>query len=163
MSNLPQPAQPWRFPRVHLQGEAPTVLRCSNGRCLGANLQVLSLSGGLLSLAQPLVQGSLVKLMFLTGAGSVLGGVEMLPPVTGSLQPFRFVSLGAEEHRRIGTLIWQRSEQDNSELAWVEKLRAASAKCNQPKRWRSKLAGALGLFMIGLAAAAYLLHFGVPR
>ncbi len=40
--------------------------------------------------------------MFLTGAGSVLGGAEMLRPVTNALQPFRFISLAAEDHRRLG-------------------------------------------------------------
>jgi hypothetical protein len=162
MANLPQSRPPWRFPRAHLEGDTPTVLRFPNGQRIGANLQVISLTGGLLSLSQPVVQGSRVKLMFLTGAGSVLGGAEMLRPVTKELQPFRFVSLAVDDHRRLEELIWQRSSQNKSELAWVEKLRASSAQHSEPRRWRLKVAGAVGLFMIGLAAAAYL-HFGLLK
>jgi hypothetical protein len=98
--------------------------------------------------------------MFLTTAGSVLGGAEMLRPVTATLQPFRFVSLVADDQRRVGTLIWERSRQNQAEQDWIMKLRAASAQQREPRPWRFKLAGAVGLLTVGLAAAAYLLHFG---
>jgi hypothetical protein len=139
------------------------VLRFANGQTTGANLQVISVTGGLLSLSQPVLQGSQVKLIFLTGAGAVFGGAEMLRPVTDGLQPFRFVSLAADDHRRLGTLVWQRSSQNKSEQAWIEKLRAASAQHNELAFWRFKLAGVLGLLTIGLAIAAYLLHFGLLK
>jgi hypothetical protein len=139
------------------------VLRFPNGERTNAKLQVISLTGGLLSLSEPLVQGSRVKVMFLTGAGSVLGGVEMLRPVTDALQPFRFVSLEAADQRRLGTLIWERSNQNKSEQEWIEKLRAASAQQDEPRPWRFKLAGAVGLLTIGVATAAYLLHFGLLK
>jgi hypothetical protein len=134
-----------------------------NGENVGANLQVISITGGLLSLSQPVVQGSQVKLKFLTGAGAVLGGAEMLRPVTDGLQPFRFVSLAVDDHRRLGALIGQRSSQNKSELAWIEKLRAASAQHSEPRRWWFKVAEAVGLFMIGPATAAYLLRFGLLK
>ena len=127
MANLPQSRPLWRFPRTHLEGQNPAVLRFANGKTTGANLQVISVSGGLLSLSQPVVQGSQVKLIFLTGAGAVLGGAEMLSPVTNGLQPFRFVSLAADDHRRLGALVGQRSSQNEAEPAWMEKLRAASS------------------------------------
>jgi len=139
------------------------VLRFSNGQRTCADLQVISLTGGLLSLSQPVVQGSQVKVMFLTGAGSVLGGAEMLRPVTNALQPFRFISLAAEDHRRLGTLIWERSTQNKSEQVWIEKLRAASAQHKEPRPWRLKLAAALVLFTIGLATVAHLLHLDLPK
>jgi hypothetical protein len=138
------------------------VLRFPNGERIEANLRVVSLTGGLLALPEPVHQGSQVKLMFLTGAGSVLGGAEMLPPVDGGLQPFRFVSLGADDHRRLGALIARRPSPDESDLAWIEKLRAASAQRAQP-RWRLKTAGMVGLLMIGLATVAYVLHFEVLK
>jgi hypothetical protein len=100
--------------------------------------------------------------MFVTAAGSVLGGAEMLPPVSDRLQPFRFISLPADDQRRVGALIGEWS-QNKSELAWIEKLRAASAQHNQPAFWRFKLARVIGLLTIGLAIAAYLLHFGLLR
>jgi len=163
VSSLPQPGTPWRVPRAHLEGNTPAVLRFPNGQRTCADLRVISLTGGLLSLSQPVVQGSRVKLMFLTGAGSVLGGAEMLRPVTNALQPFRFVSLAADDHRRLGTLIWERSIQNKSEEVWIEKLRAASARRKERRPWRFKVAGAVGLLTISLATAAYLLHFGLLK
>jgi hypothetical protein len=163
MSSSPQSRSPWRYPRAHLDGQNPAVLRFANGQTTGAKLQVISVTGGLLSLSEPVVQGSQVKVIFLTGAGAVLGGAEMLPPVTNELQPFRFVSLAADDQRRLGALIGQRSNQNESELAWMEKLRAASAQQSEPRRWSFKAAGLVGMLMIGLATAAYLLHFGVLK
>ena len=139
------------------------MLRFANGQRLGASLQVISLTGGLLSLSEPVVQGSQVKLMFLTGAGSVLGGAEMLQPINRALQPFRFVSLAADDHRRLGALIWERSGQNKSEQVWIEKLRATSAQHYDVRPWRFRLARAVGLVTIGLATVAGLLHFGLLK
>ena len=137
------------------------MLRLPNGQNVGANLQVISLSGGLLSLPKPVNQGSNVKMIFLTGAGAVLGGVEMLRPVKDGLQPFRFVSLGEDEQRKLGALIGRRASEQQFEQPWIEKLRTASAKQSEPRRWPVKIAAALGLVAIGVATAAYLLHFNV--
>ena len=73
MSSPPQPLSPWRVPRVRFEGHTPAVLRFPTGQRIGANLRVVSLAGGLLSVPQALIQGTHVKLMFLTGCGSVLG------------------------------------------------------------------------------------------
>jgi len=162
MSSSPQSRPPWRCPRAHLDGNNPIVLRFPNGQRIAANLQVISVTGGLLSLSKSVDQGSRVRLMFLTEAGSVLGGAEMLPPVSDRLQPFRFISLPADDQRCVGALIGEWS-QNKSELAWIEKLRAASAQHNEPAFWRFKLARVIGLLTIGLAIAAYLLHFGLLK
>jgi hypothetical protein len=162
MSSSPQSRPPWRFPRAHLKGQNPAVLRFANGQTTGANLQVISFTGGLLSLSQPVVQGSQVKLIFLTGAGAVLGGAEMLRPVTNGLQPFRFVSLAADDHRRLEALIW-RSNQNKSEQAWIEKLRAASAQHSKPRRWWLKVAEVVGMIMSGLATGAHRVHFALLK
>lgn len=163
MSSLPQPSSQWRVPRANLDGNTPAVLRFPDGQRTSANLQVISLTGGLLSVPQPMDQGSRVKVMFLTGEGSVLGGAEMLHPVSNELQPFRFVSLAADDQQRLKTLIWQQSNQNKSEDEWIEKLRAASANREEPRPWRFKLAGAVGLLTAGLATAACLLHFGILK
>lgn len=163
MADLPQTHSFWRFPRVRLESAAPSVLRFPGGQRISANLQVVSVSGGLLNLAHAIVQGTEAKLMFVTDAGPVLGGIEMLQPVNNTDQPFRFVSLGADDQRRLGNMIWQRTNNDSSETAWMDKLRAASAEQNKPRRWRVKIAGAVGLFMIGLVAAAYLLNYDLFR
>jgi hypothetical protein len=163
MSSSPPTRTPWRVPRAHLEGTTPAVLRFANGERVGASLQVISLTGGLLSLSEPVLQGSQVKLMFLTGAGSVLGGAEMLPPVNPALQPFRFVSLAADDHRRLGELIWERSGQNKSEQVWIEKLRASAAQHYEVRPWQFRLARAVGLVTIGLATVACLLHFGLLK
>jgi hypothetical protein len=163
VGTVPQSGTPWRVPRAQLEGNTPAVLRFPNGQRTCAELEVISLTGGLLSLSEPLVQGSRVKLMFLTGSGSVLGGAEMLRPISKALQPFRFISLAADDHRRLGTLIWERSFQNKSEEVWIEKLRAASARCKEPRRWRFTVAGAAGLLTIGVATVAYLLFFGLLK
>jgi hypothetical protein len=163
MSSLPQSPSQWRVPRAQLDGSTPAVLRFPDGQRTSANLQVVSLTGGLLSLPQPVDQGSQVKVMFLTGEGSVLGGAEMLRPVGDALQPFRFLSIATDDQRRLKTLIWQHSNQNKSEEEWIAKLRAASANREEPRPWRLKVAGAVGLLTAGLATAAYLLHFGILR
>jgi hypothetical protein len=163
MSSLPPFSSQWRVPRAHLEDKTPAVLRFPDGQRIGANLQVISLTGGLLSISQTVVKGSQFKVMFLTGAGSVLGAAEMLPPVADTLQPFRFVSIAADDQSRLGTLILERSSPNSFEQDWMNKLRAASALQKEPRTWRRKLAGAIGLLTIGLATAAYVLHFGSPK
>jgi len=162
MLNLPESRPLSRFPRARLEGSNPTVLRLPNGQNIGASLKVVSLSGGLLSVAQPVLQGSQVKLIFLTGSGAVLGGAEMLRPVSDRLQPFRFVSLNSDDQRRLGTMIGQQRSNALPDPAWIEKLRAASTRHSKPRRWRLGVS-ILGLFVIGLATVAYLLHFGLLR
>jgi hypothetical protein len=160
MGNLPQPLSPWRVPRARLDGNTPAVLRFPSGQRLGVKLQVISLTGGLLSVPQPLVEGSRGKLMFLTDCGSVLGGAEMLCPVNDVMQPFRFVSLTADDHRRLGALIWGQSRDNKFEDAWIKKLRAASARHDAGKHSGFSRA-VFGLLTLALAAAAYLLQPGL--
>jgi hypothetical protein len=163
MSSPPQSRAPWRVPRVHLEGNTPAVLRFSTGQSIGASLQVISLTGGLLSVPQALVQGSQVKLMFLTGGGSVLGIAEMLCPISDALQPFRFVSLAGDDRRRLGALIWEQSGRNKFDQVWMEKLRAASAQQNESLHWRFGRVETFGLLTLGLATAAYLLYPGLLK
>jgi hypothetical protein len=99
--------------------------------------------------------------MFLTKAGSVLGGAEMLCPITNFLQPFRFFSIAADDQHRLGAFIWERLGQNKFEQVWIEKLRAASAEENEVPPWRFNLAEALALLTLGLATVAYFLHPGL--
>lgn len=105
MPPFPHPGVPWRPPRLQLLHTTPAVLRAVDGRRVRGKLQVISITGGLLCLASPLRNGSEVKLMFLTDAGTVLGTAEMLPSVSASLQPFRFVRIEAEDARRLKDMI----------------------------------------------------------
>jgi hypothetical protein len=155
MSTLPQLQSKPRLPRLRLDGGTPAVLRFQDGARVSGNLEVVSLSGGLLSLESPLAQGSRVKLMFVTGAGSVLAGAEMLPPIDRSRQPFRFVSLAMQDRRRLESIIPVSVFQDIVEPDWMKKLRAASEDRYEPAKWRTKLLtmGAVGLITLGLVGA----------
>jgi hypothetical protein len=158
VSSPPQTHQPWRVPRAHIEGNIPAVLRFADGQRTSAKLQVVSLTGGLLALPKPVAQGSQIRMMFLTEGGSVLSGAQMLSPVTKELQPFRFTAIAADDQRRLGTLIWEQSNRNKFEQDWIEKLRAATAQQKEPRRWRIKLAAA-SVLTIGLASAAYLMHW----
>jgi len=98
--NLPQQPRAQRPARIRPAEFTPVVLRVGEGSCT-AELEVFSLTGGLLTLPKLLSPGSHVKLMFLTGTGPVLGVAEMLRPVSWTSQPFRFVALHENDHRRL--------------------------------------------------------------
>lgn len=158
MTSLPQLQSRQRPPRVRFQATTPAVLRFQDGQRASAKLQVVSLTGGLLSIPIPLNQGSQGKLMFLTNTGSVLGGVEMLRPVARSLQPFRFVSLAVDDQRRLGSIINASAGPNYVEPAWMDKLRKASKAGYTPRRrfFRWTIT-AVGLITLGLAGAMYFL------
>jgi hypothetical protein len=145
---------------LHLQNNAPAVLRFEGGRSISGELQVVSLTGGLLSLPRPLAQGSQVKLMFLIGPGSVLAGAELLSPLGNSLQPFRFISLGQKDRRKLEAIIPLSVYDDITEPVWMRKLRVASdQRYEPPRRWRFRLAAlAAVLITLGLVSAMYLRH-----
>ena len=90
-------------------------------------------------------------------------GRPFFAPPDVPLQPFRFVTIAADDQRRLGSLILERSRPSKAEQDWIEKLRAASAQNAAPRPWRFKLAGAVGLLTVGLGTAAYLLHFGLLK
>jgi hypothetical protein len=98
------------------------VLRFHDGRCVPAKLQVLSVTGGLLWLSKPLPLelGSDAKLMFLIRSGLVLGAAEMLPPISWSLQPFRFVTLHDDDQCKLEAAIRSTSDQKRRDRGLLE-------------------------------------------
>jgi hypothetical protein len=64
-------------------------------------------TGGLLQMSQSLGQGDFVEVAFQTQAGPVHGMAEILTPMRkmadSVLQPFRFVALEDDDHRRLRT------------------------------------------------------------
>jgi len=110
MPYLPQPPAPSprrrrAGPRVSFAETTPAVLRLSDGKRVPGKLQLISISGGLLGLARPLKPESLVKLLFVTPSGSILGAVQMLNPLSWGLQPFRFVTLRDDDESRLQAAI----------------------------------------------------------
>lgn len=100
MQTIPPLRSP-RPPRVRPAEFTPAVLRAPDGGCFSGELEIFSITGGLLALPKPLNQGSRVKLMFLTPTGPVFGVAEMLRPVSWAQQPFRFIVLYENDERRL--------------------------------------------------------------
>ncbi len=108
MTHFPQPHPQRRAPRVHLRGSVPAMVLLEDGRHAKAKLQTVSITGGLLRLAKALSQGDFVEVVFSADAGPVRGMAEMLHPmgaVEGSLQPFRFIAMGDDDHRALRMMV----------------------------------------------------------
>lgn len=113
-----------RAPRAFFAETTPAVLRCVDGRFKRGKLQVISMTGGLLSLSTPLDCGSRVKLMFLTTRGSVLGAAEMLSPISWGMQPFKFLKLYDDDEQRLDAAIKSSLKQSRSGYGMMERFRA---------------------------------------
>jgi hypothetical protein len=113
-----------RAPRTTFSETTPAVLRSRNGSRVRGKLLVISLTGGLLWVSKPLDLGSRVKLIFLTGKGSVLGAAEMLSSVSWTLQPFKFVKLYDDDKVRLQAAIQSSLNQNRRSHVEVERFRA---------------------------------------
>jgi len=75
------------------------------GQRTRAKLQSISITGGLLQMQQELSSGDFVEIAFHTRSGAIHGMAEMLHPATkfqtACLQPFRFIALGDDDHRKL--------------------------------------------------------------
>ena len=101
-----------RAERVRFEESTPVVLRFPDGKRSSGQLQVISTTGGLLCLPQPLQPGAVGKLMFLIqGGGSVLGEAQMLSPMSWERQPFRFLTLHEDDRTRLQCAIQSRLAQ----------------------------------------------------
>src|SRR5437667_12902413 len=134
MSYLPQlQSQPSgrRAERVRFEESTPVVLRFADGKRSSGQLQVISTTGGLLCLPQPLQPGAVGKLMFLIQGGTVLGDAQMLSPMSWERQPFRFVTMHEDDRTRLQSAIQVRlaqtkrqSDQRGREREQMENFRA---------------------------------------
>jgi hypothetical protein len=104
MTHFPQPHSSRRATRVQL-GDIPAAIRLEDGRRTKAKLQTISTTGGLLQVPSSLGQGDFVEVAFQTQSGPVHGMAELLTPTRKAsgtvLQPFRFVALEDDDHRRL--------------------------------------------------------------
>jgi len=147
MSN-PTPVPSGRPPRLRMANITPAVLRFADGRRAPAELRVVSVTGGLLCLSQPVLNGLQAKVMFLSSAGPVVGAAEMLSPVSTKLQPFRFTALEQADQRRLQTAINASVAMQSDEQQWIEKYRATLA-IQEPQQ--KPLFKALGAVVLGAA------------
>jgi hypothetical protein len=109
MTHFPQVHPQRRSPRIQLGGSVLALVMLEDGQRAKAKLQTVSVTGGLLRLAKSLSEGDFVEVAFQTQSGPVRGMAEMLTPVRtaleGSLQPFRFVALGDDDHRALRMVV----------------------------------------------------------
>jgi hypothetical protein len=111
MTHFPQPHPSRRAARVQLGASVLAAIRLEDGRRTKAKLHTISATGGLLQLPSPLGNGAFVELAFQTQSGPVHGMAEVLSPLrkttAGVLQPFRFIALEDDDHRRLRTSLDQ--------------------------------------------------------
>ncbi len=138
MTCFPQTIAHRRAPRFRLADVAPAVLQLHDGRRTSSEVQVISHNGGLLSLPTPLLQGSIVKLMFETHRGSVVGTAEMLVPVNSTHQPFRFLGLPESDRSTLQAAFQSPLYRNTDEEEWIEEFRAAVVNWN-PYRWSRRV------------------------
>ena len=151
------PPYPVRAPRAHLADITPVALRTGNERS-SARLEVISLTGGLLSMTPLMHQGTRVRMMFVTPSGAVMAGAELLPPVNWTHQPFRFLELSETDQRRLRTTI-HNTVHSTDEQVWIEKYRAAvSQQKPSRKRYLKTILAALTASALCLGSALYMLN-----
>jgi len=156
MSYLPQPAVSQRPVRIRPEEFTPAVLRVDDGSCTSGALELFSLTGGLLSLPKVLDKGTQAKLLFLTQTGPILGVAELLQPVSRREQPFRFLTLHADDQNRLWTATHQAPKpltpeavaeklerptltaeqiaESTREVQWIEKYRTAIEDSGPPRK-----------------------------
>jgi len=125
MQTLPQTFPHQRPVRVRLPQPIPAVLRAKDGACTKGELQVVSATGGLLSLPVPLHRSLQIKLLFVTSAGPVMGAAEMLDPITYTQQPFRLLKMDGGTVNRLQLAIKDALNPAGAEDEWVQRYRSA--------------------------------------
>ena len=104
MTHFPQPHPSRRAPRVQLGGSVPAAVLLDDGNRTRGKLQSISTTGGMLHLTGALRNGDFVEVTFETKTGRVQGMAEMLNPRKvneGCYQPFRFIALSDDDHKRL--------------------------------------------------------------
>lgn len=79
-----------------------------DGNRTRAKLQTISTTGGMLHLTGALEHGEFVEVAFDTRSGTVHGMAEMLGArkgMNGCFQPFRFIALSDDDHKRLRTAL----------------------------------------------------------
>ncbi len=158
MTTLPLLNDARRPPRLRLPEHTPAVLRMHDGACTTAELQVVSLTGGLLSLTSPLRPSLTSKLLFVSSSGPIMGVAEMLHPVMHLQQPFRFVSMDNEYLCRLQGVIQNALYPVYEQEEWIRKYRLAIDALDEGQRrspFRSRWSAGLALLggISGLCAA----------
>jgi hypothetical protein len=120
-----------RAARIGFEEKTPVVVRFPGGVRCSANLKIVSVTGGLLTLQRPVQPGAVGKLMFLTNNGCVMGEAQMLTPVAWDRQPFKFTTLEEDSRYRLQTVIKRQlssghrnNQQRRSDNTEIERFRS---------------------------------------
>jgi len=113
MAHFPQPHTKVRAPRVRVTG-GKLIKFCLGSKHVPAMLEVISLTGGRVSMARGLRPGTLAEAFMATSAGPVTGVAELLamrPQGKAVAQAFRFLALSDNDYSRLtdtlGFLRWR--------------------------------------------------------
>ncbi len=146
-----------RAPRFRIAETIPAALQFHDANLIPGKLQVISRTGGLLSLYAFAEQGSLGTLTFRTHRGLVSGTVEMLRPLVSGNQPFRFVGLEVDQEDRMHTAFQSGLYRNLEEEEWIEDFRAAVRNWTPPRR-RHLLKPVLSAVTLGILCLGSLLY-----
>ena len=124
---------------------------------MAGNLQIISVTGGLLHLSQPLDTNTRASLMFLTGGGPVIGKAELLSPLSRTQQAFRFIALDQNNQRNLQLGIQSHLSQKSDEEQWIAKYRSALTHKASPRREALKIV--LGSVAFGILVVLSAAHF----
>jgi len=109
MTHFPQLDANQRAPRLQLNGSVAAAIHAEGGQRARAKLQSVSITGGLLQVQKELSAGDFVEIAFQSRSGPIYAMAEMLRPTrklpSACLQPFRFVALGDDDHRKLRNAI----------------------------------------------------------
>jgi len=86
-------------------------------------LKLVSLTGGLVCLPEPVDCHSRVKLRFVTTVGAIDSSVEMLKPISSDLQSFRFEALGGRGQQKLRATIQSHLVQNSVGEESIDKYR----------------------------------------
>jgi len=134
MPYAPQTEFRERAQRVGFEEKTPVVVRFPGGVRCSAQLQVISVTGGLLCLQRPVQPGAVGKLMFLTSKGCIAGDAQMLTPVAWDRQPFKFTTLPEQDHYRLQTII-KRQISNNHRKLEQEKRHSDNSDIERLRPW----------------------------
>lgn len=130
MTCLARPGIGRRSPRYRLSDVMPTVLEFPNGRRAPGELQTISLTGGLISLDEPLDKGAKVAVCFRAHNEHMALTAEMLVPIGRNEQPFRFIRLPEGDEHRLRNAFQSGFYRNIEEEELIEELKASVLNSN---------------------------------
>ena len=104
ISTLPQSYMRKRSARVKFQGSLLALVQLENGNHLRVPVHQLSANGGLLKMADPLIESEKVQVALHIGSTTLRSEAEMLGPMWathGYFQPFRFTGLANKKQAEL--------------------------------------------------------------